>query len=170
MGSSTSLNNSKENNYDRTSFVIRQRSRSFSNLSGINLSSKDSRSSTSTLTNSTNNSSNNINIDNKSKEKLSNFPKYLINKIRDRESKSLSPSQNRKSIKNKPFIQLTQKSKQAFSSEMALRPKTNPIHEDYFISREVLGLGISGKVLSCTNKQTKVKYALKVKLKIKNYI
>ena len=44
---------------------------------------------------------------------------------------------------------------------MALRPKTNPIYEDYVISKQVLGLGISGKVLCCVNKQTKVKYALK---------
>ena len=44
---------------------------------------------------------------------------------------------------------------------MALKPKTNPIYDDYLISKEVLGLGISGKVLSCTHKQTKVKYALK---------
>lgn len=45
---------------------------------------------------------------------------------------------------------------------MALRPKTNPIYEDYTITRDVLGLGISGKVLSCKHKQTGVKYALKV--------
>jgi serine/threonine protein kinase len=44
---------------------------------------------------------------------------------------------------------------------MSLKPKTNPIYDDYLISKEVLGLGISGKVLSCTHKQTKVKYALK---------
>jgi serine/threonine protein kinase len=44
---------------------------------------------------------------------------------------------------------------------MALKPKTNPIYDDYLISKEVLGLGISGKVLSCTHKQSKVKYALK---------
>lgn len=47
-------------------------------------------------------------------------------------------------------------------SVMALRPKTNPIYDDYIISKQVLGLGISGKVISCTNKQTKIKYALKV--------
>jgi len=45
---------------------------------------------------------------------------------------------------------------------MALRPKTNPIYEDYLISKDVLGVGISGKVLICTHKQTQVKYALKV--------
>ncbi len=41
-------------------------------------------------------------------------------------------------------------------------PKLNPIHSDYTINKEVLGLGISGKVLSCHNKQTMKKYALKV--------
>lgn len=44
---------------------------------------------------------------------------------------------------------------------MSLKPKTNPIYEDYIITKEVLGLGISGKVLSCTHKQTRQKFALK---------
>jgi hypothetical protein len=48
------------------------------------------------------------------------------------------------------------------STALALVPKTKPIYEDYIISKDVLGMGISGKVLSCTHKQTKVKYALKV--------
>jgi hypothetical protein len=52
---------------------------------------------------------------------------------------------------------------------MALRPKTNPIYEDYLISRDVLGVGISGKVLICTHKQTQVKYALKVILFLVHY-
>ena len=49
---------------------------------------------------------------------------------------------------------------------MALKPKLNPIHEDYQINKEVLGLGISGKVLSCVNRQTVKKYALKVSWKL----
>jgi hypothetical protein len=49
-----------------------------------------------------------------------------------------------------------------FGMTVALAPKTKPIYEDYIISKDVLGMGISGKVLSCTHKQTKVKYALKV--------
>ena len=48
-----------------------------------------------------------------------------------------------------------------FNKTVALAPKTKPIYEDYIISKDVLGMGISGKVLSCTHKQTKVKYALK---------
>ncbi len=44
---------------------------------------------------------------------------------------------------------------------MVLRPKTNQIYDDYFISKQVLGLGISGKVLSCTSKTSQKKYALK---------
>lgn len=42
-----------------------------------------------------------------------------------------------------------------------LKPKTNPIYDDYVITKQVLGLGISGKVLCCTHKQTGIKYALK---------
>jgi len=44
---------------------------------------------------------------------------------------------------------------------VSLRPKTNPIYDDYIITKQVLGLGISGKVISCTHKKTNVKYALK---------
>jgi hypothetical protein len=67
------------------------------------------------------------------------------------------PLENPKALTNKTesFILNTTK-------VMALRPKTNPIYEDYLISRDVLGVGISGKVLICTHKQTQVKYALKV--------
>ena len=39
--------------------------------------------------------------------------------------------------------------------------KTTPIYDDYDISTAVLGLGINGKVVECTNKKTGVKYALK---------
>jgi hypothetical protein len=45
---------------------------------------------------------------------------------------------------------------------MSLKPKTNQIYEDYTIQKQVLGLGISGKVLSCVNNVTKQRYALKV--------
>ena len=45
---------------------------------------------------------------------------------------------------------------------MVLTQKTNLIYDDYIISRQVLGSGINGKVLCCTNKQNKKKYALKV--------
>lgn len=40
--------------------------------------------------------------------------------------------------------------------------KTNLITEDYVVSRNVLGLGINGKVVECTQKATNTKYALKV--------
>lgn len=40
--------------------------------------------------------------------------------------------------------------------------KKNPITEDYVVSRQVLGLGINGKVVECTNKSSGLKYALKV--------
>ncbi|XP_067639017.1 MAP kinase-activated protein kinase 2 isoform X5 [Eurosta solidaginis] len=42
--------------------------------------------------------------------------------------------------------------------------KTTPLVEDYEISNKVLGLGINGKVVQCTNRKTKQKYALKVLL------
>lgn len=48
---------------------------------------------------------------------------------------------------------------------MVLQPKTNQIYDDYVISRTVLGLGISGKVLCCTSKTTQKRYALKVSKK-----
>lgn len=41
-------------------------------------------------------------------------------------------------------------------------PKSTPITTDYEISNTVLGLGINGKVVQCTNKKNNQKYALKV--------
>lgn len=41
-------------------------------------------------------------------------------------------------------------------------PKTTPLVDDYEISNTVLGLGINGKVVECTNRKTNQKYALKV--------
>ena len=43
-----------------------------------------------------------------------------------------------------------------------LNPKTIPITEEYEISKNVLGLGISGKVVECYSLKNKKKYALKV--------
>ena len=43
-----------------------------------------------------------------------------------------------------------------------LKPKTNSIYDDYVISKQVLGVGISGKVLVVSHKSTQEKYALKV--------
>lgn len=40
--------------------------------------------------------------------------------------------------------------------------KKTLITDDYEISNKVLGLGINGKVVECTNKMNGVKYALKV--------
>lgn len=44
----------------------------------------------------------------------------------------------------------------------SLTIKTNPIHDDYIITKNVLGLGINGKVLECLSKTTNRKYAIKV--------
>lgn len=41
-------------------------------------------------------------------------------------------------------------------------PKTTAITEDFEISNTVLGLGINGKVVKCTSRQTGQTYALKV--------
>ena len=40
--------------------------------------------------------------------------------------------------------------------------KTSNLTDDYSISNNVLGLGINGKVVECTNKKSGEKYALKV--------
>ena len=48
------------------------------------------------------------------------------------------------------------------NKRMVLQPKINQIYDDYIISKQVLGLGISGKVLCCTSKTSNRKYALKV--------
>lgn len=42
-------------------------------------------------------------------------------------------------------------------------PKITPIIDDYEISNHVLGLGINGKVVQCYDKNTREKYALKVR-------
>lgn len=44
------------------------------------------------------------------------------------------------------------------------QPKTTPLVDDYEISDTVLGLGINGKVVQCTNRRTKQNFALKVLL------
>lgn len=41
-------------------------------------------------------------------------------------------------------------------------PKTTAITEDFEISNTVLGLGINGKVVKCSSRQTGQTYALKV--------
>ncbi|XP_055858276.1 MAP kinase-activated protein kinase 2 [Episyrphus balteatus] len=43
-------------------------------------------------------------------------------------------------------------------------PKTTLLVDDYEISNTVLGLGINGKVVQCSNRKTQQKYALKVLL------
>ena len=45
---------------------------------------------------------------------------------------------------------------------MILYPKKNSIHDDYFVTDEILGNGASRPVVLCVHKKTNVKYALKV--------
>ena len=89
--------------------------------------------------------------------------KKLVNSqlenLKRRESKSLSPALNKKPL---PPQTLPIPAHLIYARRMVLKPKTNQIYDDYFISKEVLGLGISGKVLSCTCKKTQTRYALKV--------
>jgi hypothetical protein len=54
---------------------------------------------------------------------------------------------------------------QPVPSTRSFKPKKNVITDDYDISREVLGLGVNGKVLSCRNKKSGGRFALKVKLR-----
>lgn len=85
----------------------------------------------------------------------------LIDKLKRTNSKSLSPSNLRKSV----VIQSSAfdyREPNENRRRMVLAPKTNQIYDDYIISRQVLGLGISGKVLCCTSKTNNNKYALKV--------
>lgn len=49
-----------------------------------------------------------------------------------------------------------------------LEAKRNLITDDYSISQTVLGVGINGKVLECTDKKTGGKYALKVSCQNRN--
>lgn len=48
-------------------------------------------------------------------------------------------------------------------------PKVTPITDDYEISNHVLGLGINGKVVQCYDKNTREKYALKVRHNNRNW-
>lgn len=99
----------------------------------------------------------------------------MIENLKKRESRSLSPLVKQR-IPPLP-LQLSKQPQQQQQTHfqlpaplklsknlpktMVLKPKTNQIYDDYYISKEVLGLGISGKVLSCKCKKTQQKYALK---------
>jgi mitogen-activated protein kinase-activated protein kinase 2 len=54
------------------------------------------------------------------------------------------------------------KTKLRMESLTGLKPKTNPIRDDYEISSKKLGIGINGSVLSCFNRNTREEFALKV--------
>lgn len=45
---------------------------------------------------------------------------------------------------------------------MNIHPKKHSIHDDYFVSDEVLGKGSNRPIVLCVNKKTNIKYALKV--------
>ncbi|PIO64132.1 hypothetical protein TELCIR_14253 [Teladorsagia circumcincta] len=48
------------------------------------------------------------------------------------------------------------------SQSAAFPYHTHPVTEDYIVSHEIIGIGESGKVMACYNKDTNEKYALKV--------
>lgn len=52
-------------------------------------------------------------------------------------------------------------------SAIPFLPKSTPITDDYEISNNVLGLGINGKVVECIRKSNSMKYALKVREKMR---
>ena len=100
----------------------------------------------------------NNNINNKNTNNLENTPQPEQEQSKKQSEKN-SPNNFYKKLSN-----FTNNNKLIYenSFRMVLSPKTNQIYDDYVISRQVLGLGISGKVLCCTSKTTQKKYALKV--------
>ena len=46
--------------------------------------------------------------------------------------------------------------------ETKLVVKTNPIEEDYKLSMEEIGTGMTGSIYACNHRQTGIKYAMKV--------
>ena len=62
------------------------------------------------------------------------------------------------------WLELRYRSGSTLEKVMILYAKKNSIHEDYFITNQVLGEGASGTVGLCINKRTSLKYALKVKI------
>lgn len=49
-----------------------------------------------------------------------------------------------------------------FRSTAAMPVHSHPVTQDYKISRQVLGVGINGKVVECNNRKTGERFALKV--------
>lgn len=83
-------------------------------------------------------------------------------KIAGQKSRSVSPLARQRLSPQQARIQPEFLNKlNSFPKRMVLKPKTNQIYDDYFISKKVLGLGISGKVLSCTSKTNQKSFALK---------
>jgi hypothetical protein len=103
---------------------------------------------TQTTTRKNNSSQSNISLERRQSKSLSDINLEVLNLIRNRNKTNLY------------------KSFQFENKNMVLAPKTNQIYDDYVISKTVLGLGISGKVLCCTSKTTKKKYALKVNFQV----
>lgn len=79
----------------------------------------------------------------------------------------LSPTTNQKKICLCASINPLESQEQGLrvrkTSQSANFPyHTHPITEDYHVSHEIIGIGESGKVMACYNKDTNEKYALKV--------
>ncbi|KAK6026704.1 hypothetical protein OSTOST_07311 [Ostertagia ostertagi] len=77
----------------------------------------------------------------------------------------LSPTSNQKKLcllcqheRNRERGQRSRKTSQS----AAFPYHTHPVTEDYIVSHEIIGIGESGKVMACYNKDTNEKYALKV--------
>jgi hypothetical protein len=141
-------NNSKNNSKNNSSnYLNRSKSRSLSPNALRNCNNYNN--------NNNNKNNNNINNNNNNNNK---------NKVNNKTNNTLN---SRYKMNAPPQVPLpkTLNSNIPVPKQVLLKPKTNPIYEDYIISKQVLGLGISGKVLQCIHKETKVRYALKVKNK-----
>lgn len=60
---------------------------------------------------------------------------------------------------------ILKKTRASMNQTQQRQAKATHLVDDYEISNTVLGLGINGKVVQCTHRQTNQKYALKVNWK-----
>ncbi|EYC26320.1 hypothetical protein Y032_0010g1088 [Ancylostoma ceylanicum] len=79
----------------------------------------------------------------------------------------LSPTTNQKKICLCASMNPTETQEQGQRSRKSSQSATFPYHthqitEDYVVSHEIIGIGESGKVMACYNKDTNEKFALKV--------
>ncbi|KHN77106.1 MAP kinase-activated protein kinase 2 [Toxocara canis] len=69
---------------------------------------------------------------------------------------------SQKNLESFKFIQISRPLSMPPQLQISLPVHTHPVTQDYRISRQVLGVGINGKVVECENRKTGEKFALKV--------